>query len=42
MKVTPEAIGQIDDEASEFLARAILKLTKPSLFEPVEDARKNA
>jgi len=42
LKVTPEAIGRIDDEASELLARAILKLTKPALFEPVEDARKNA
>ena len=38
-KCTKEAIDDLDDEAVDFLAAAILRLTKPHLFlEPGEDA----
>jgi len=39
-----DAIGDLDDEAMDFIARSILKLTKPWLFETVaeqEHAQKN-
>jgi hypothetical protein len=36
--VTPEAIEDLDGEALEFLAREILKLSKPSLFQTVDEA----
>lgn len=42
--VTPEIIETLDDDAVEFLATEILRLTKPSLFQTVaeqEGAQKN-
>ena len=44
LPVTVKAIADIDDEALEFLAVEIMKLTKPALFQApaeVEAARKN-
>lgn len=38
-KVTAEAIDDLDDDAMTFFARAILKLTKPGLFQTAEDAK---
>ena len=38
----PEHIDQLDDERSEFVALAILKLTKPHLFEGADVAQKKA
>lgn len=39
---TPAAIDDLTDEAVDFLALAILRLTKPALFADAEEARKNA
>ncbi len=42
--LTPEAIEDLDDDALEWFARAILQLTKPGLFQTedeAEAARKN-
>lgn len=36
--VSPEAIADIDDEALEFLATEIMRLTKPGLFLTEEEA----
>lgn len=36
--VTPEAIDDLDDEALEFFATEILRLTKPGLFQTQEEA----
>ncbi|HXH05851.1 MAG TPA: hypothetical protein VNI83_04600 [Vicinamibacterales bacterium] len=36
--VTPEAIDEIEPEAAEAIARAILRLTRPSLFASPKDA----
>ena len=35
--VTAEAVEDLDDEALEFLASSVLKLTKPALFQSAED-----
>ncbi len=43
--VTAEAIDDLDDDAGEFIALAILRLSKPSLFKSQNEAeaeRKNA
>ncbi len=37
MDVTPEAINDLDDEALELLAKAVLKLTKPALFQTADE-----
>ncbi len=37
-QVTPAAIDDLDDEALELLASAVLKLTKPGLFQEAEAA----
>lgn len=42
--LTPEAIGDLDDEALEFIAVEVMRLTKPGLFLTVEEreaAQKN-
>ena len=42
-QVTPETLADLTAEASDFIARAILRLTKPALFhtsEELEDAQK--
>lgn len=42
--LTPENISSLDEDAQDYLARAILKLSRPKLFQSVEDAeteRKN-
>src|SRR4051794_14606562 len=42
--VTPAAIEDLDDEALEWFARAVLRLTKPGLFQTVDEreaAQKN-
>ena len=36
-----QAIDDLDDEAVEWIAREILRLTKPALFDDPETARKN-
>jgi len=45
-KFEPEAVADLDDDAAEFIARAILKLTKPALFvtsaEDIEALQKEA
>jgi hypothetical protein len=44
LPVTPQVIEDLEDEALEFLAVAVLKLTKPALFQSAEEleaARKN-
>jgi len=41
---TPDAIADLDDEAMDFIAREIMRRTKPSLFQTDaerEEARKN-
>lgn len=43
-QVTPAAVADLDDEALEFLAVEIMRLTKPSLFQTAEEreaSRKN-
>jgi hypothetical protein len=37
--ITEAAIADLTDEGEDFIARAILKLTKPSLFQTVEEAK---
>lgn len=39
-KCDPESIAQLDDETAELLARAIMRLTKPHLFEAPEVVQK--
>lgn len=39
-KFAPDAVMELDDETSELLALAILKLTKPELFEAPEVVQK--
>ncbi len=36
--VTAEAAADLDDEAAEFIARAIMRLTKPALFAQTAEA----
>jgi hypothetical protein len=43
--IDPAAIDDLDDDAIEFIAREVLKLTKPSLFQTADEQeheRKNA
>lgn len=37
-KVTPEAIDDLDEETLEVIARAVLRLTKPALFQTEAEA----
>lgn len=40
--ISREMLEDLDDDAAEFIARAILRLTKPSLFETAEEAEASA
>ncbi len=39
LKVTPERVADLDDEAADFIAREILRLTKPALFATAEELK---
>jgi len=41
-KLTPQALGELDEETRTWAATEILKLSKPSLFEPPEEIEKNS
>jgi hypothetical protein len=43
--ITPEVMDRLDDETAEFIAREVMRLTRPALFQTpdeAEAARKNA